>query len=370
VKEEGTKAKKKKFPHMKAVTFAAPYELRLETIAEPALTRDDEALVKVRLAGICGSDLHPYCGREAGLDVGTVMGHEFLGEVVAVGKAVATLSPGDLVVSAFSTSCGECAACLDGLSARCVRSQLFGWREKGAGLHGAQAEMVLVPCAQGTLVPVPKGLRHDVALLAGDILATGFYCARRAGVCATTRSVVVVGCGPVGLMAVVACRLLGFAGPLFAVDSVAERLALASSLGGPGATTTVTPDEALAAVKGATGGAGVSASLEVVGAGPAVRLAFDCLAPGGILSSVGVNTQPTLPFSPTEAYDKNLTFLSGRCPARSLMDHLLSLLVAQPETAEKIATIITHRIRIEDAIDAYRRFEARAEGCVKTIIEF
>src|SRR5690606_35755128 len=116
-----------------------------ETVPDPVLAEPTDVLVRVTAAGLCGSDLHPYLGRETGLDPGTVMGHELVGDVVAVGREVRRLRPGDRVVAPFTTSCGACATCLSGLTSRCPRGRLFGWVQDGAGLHGAQAELVRVP---------------------------------------------------------------------------------------------------------------------------------------------------------------------------------------------------------------------------------
>src|ERR1044071_2788141 len=213
---------------MRAITYHAPHDLRVERVPDPVLLAPTDALVQVRLSAICGSDLHVWHGRETGLDPGTVMGHEFLGEVVEKGAA-SSLRVGDIVVSPFTTSCGACFYCTGGLTARCVHGQLFGWVEHGAGLDGAQAELVRVPLADTTLVPVPPGLAPEAALLLGDVLSTGHHCAVMAGagpgtVCA------VVGAGPVGLMAVLAARELG-AERIFAIDAVPERLALAAPFG-------------------------------------------------------------------------------------------------------------------------------------------
>src|ERR1043166_207638 len=129
---------------MLAITYHAPHDLRVERVPDPVLLAPTDALVRVRLAALCGSDLHVWDGRETGLDPGTVMGHEVLGEVVGQGAELSRVRIGDLAVSPFTTSCGACFYCRQGLTARCARGQLFGWVERGAGLHGAQAELVRV----------------------------------------------------------------------------------------------------------------------------------------------------------------------------------------------------------------------------------
>src|SRR5512135_3224417 len=214
---------------MRAITFHAPHDLRVDRVPDPAILTTGDALVRVELAAICGSDLHVWHGRETGLDVGTVMGHEGIGEVVGVGASVRSLSIGDRVVCPFTTSCGVCWYCRTGLTARCERGQLFGWVQSGLGLQGAQAELLRVPLAEGTLVPVPRDLPLEAALLLADVFPTGWHGARLAE-SGPGRTTVVVGCGPVGLMAVLAAGAQG-AEAVFALDTVPERLALAARLG-------------------------------------------------------------------------------------------------------------------------------------------
>lgn len=142
---------------MNAITFHAPGDLRVERVPDPALLAPTDALIAVELAAICGSDLHVWHGRETGLDAGTVMGHEFVGEIVATGTEVTRFRPGQRVVSPFTTSCGDCYYCRSGLTARCTRGQLFGWVERGIGLQGGQAELVRVPLADSTLLAAAVG---------------------------------------------------------------------------------------------------------------------------------------------------------------------------------------------------------------------
>jgi threonine dehydrogenase-like Zn-dependent dehydrogenase len=347
---------------VKALTFHGPEEIRVETRDDPGCLEPGDAVVEVTLAAICGSDMHVYHARETGLDCGTVMGHEFVGRVVEVGKDVRELSVGDVVLSPFTTSCGRCFFCRSGLTARCERGQLYGWVEKGHGLHGAQAEYVRVPLAESTLCKVPEGVSQDEALLLGDVLPTGWYCASRAGI-EPGGTYAVVGCGPVGLMAVLAATELG-AERLYAIDSVPERLELARRFG-------ATPidfrhEDPSARLREATEGRGADAVLEVVGSAEAGRAAYDLVRPGGTLSVVGVHTADHLPFSPAEAYDKNLTFRVGRCPARHLIDRLIPLVRSGKHDP---AAIISHRLGLRDGPEAYRLFDERREGCVKIVLE-
>jgi len=345
---------------MNAITFHDVERLAHERVPDPVLAHPGDALVRVRVAGICGSDLHPYFGRERGLDRGTVMGHELLGEVVEVGADVRSFHPGDRVVAPFSTSCGACFYCRAGLTARCTRGQLFGWVQEGRGLHGAQAELVRVPLADGTLVAVPEGVDEAVALLAGDILSTAAFGADLAGV-GEGDLVVVVGCGPVGLLAVRAAFERG-AREVVAVDGVPSRLAVAERFG---ATPADLGGDPLAVVRDRSEGRGADAAIEAVGSPEATRLAADLLRLGGSLAAVGVHTEPHLALSPGEIYDRNLRYASGRCPARHYMP--VSLELARRDEA-LIGTLVSHRLPLHEGVEAYRRFAARDEGWTKVVL--
>jgi threonine dehydrogenase-like Zn-dependent dehydrogenase len=346
---------------MRALTYQGVRRIAYETVPDPSIVEPGDAVVAVRASAVCGSDLHVYHGRETGLDAGTVMGHEFTGEVVAVGRSVTTLQVGQRVMSPFSTSCGACFYCRAGLTARCSAGQLFGWVERGAGLHGAQAEFVRVPLADATLIACPDEVDDAAALLVGDVLATGFHAARQADV-VPGGSYVVLGCGPVGLMAVVAARHLG-AEALYAVDDVPERLALAERFGATALDRRQVDVPAF--VREATGGRGADGVLEAVGSEAAARLAFDLVRPGGTISIVGVHHEARFAFSPGEAYDKNLTVRIGRCPARHYMEALLPLAATlRPD----LAAIFTHRQPLSAGPAAYELFAGHVDGCVKVLL--
>ena len=346
---------------MRALTYHGVRDLRVETVPDPTLLAPTDAIVAVRLAAICGSDLHVWHGRETGLDTGTVMGHEFLGEVVEVGRDVSRLRRGDLVVSPFTSSCGACFYCTHGLPARCTSGQLFGWVERGAGLHGGQAELVRVPLADTTLFPLPTELAPGAGLLLGDVLATGWHAAVMGGI-SPGAVAAVVGCGPVGLMAVIAAHELG-AEPIFALDTVPERLDLATRFGAtPVNLKEVDP---VVAVRDATEGRGADAVLEAVGSPEATTMAFALARPGGTLAAVGVHHEAAFPFSPGAAYDKNLTYRIGRGPVRHYMERLLP--VAERRQKE-LAALFTHRMPLEQSPAGYRIFDTKAEGCIKVAL--
>lgn len=346
---------------MKALTFHGKETIFFETIPDPELQLPQDAIIEVKACAICGSDLHVYHERETGCDHGTAMGHEFTGVVVEVGREVRTLRVGDRVISPFTTSCGNCFYCRRGLTSRCEQSQLFGWRENGTGLHGGQAQWVRVPLADGTLLKAPEGLSDPLALLLGDILSTGYFCAEQAQL-HPQETLAVVGCGPVGLMAIWAAQQLG-AQQIFALDGVPERLAQAQAWGAQPLNYLTT--DAVARVREATAGRGADAVLEAVGSSAAIALAMELLRPGGTLSSVGVCTAPTLPFSPTAAYNKNLTYRVGRCPARYYLERLLP---AAQAAASQLESIFSHHLPLHAGVDAYELFAQRAAGCTKILL--
>ena len=347
---------------MKALTFGGEKAVRLGSVPEPAVEAPSDALVQVLLSAVCGSDLHVYHGREKGIDPGTVMGHEMVGEVVEVGPGVRSVNPGDRVACPFTTSCGQCFYCLRGLTCRCAEGQLFGWVEGGEGLQGTQAERVRVPLADSTLVPLPDSVGDEEGLLLGDVLPTGYFCADLAGVDGSG-VYAVVGCGPVGLMAVAAARHRG-AERIVAIDSVPERLELARVFGArPLDYRQESPVEALREM---TEGRGADGVLEVVGSPAATRTAVDLVRPGGVVASVGVHTEEHFAFAPGEAYDRNLTYRSGRCPARHYMETLLPLVA---EGRFPLGAVISHRMTLEDGPRAYALFDAKRDGCTKVLLE-
>lgn len=347
---------------MRAITFVDVETLDCGTVPDATIRDRGDAIVEVVVAGLCGSDLHPYLGRERGLDAGTVMGHELVGRVLEVGADANDFQPGDRVVAPFTTSCGACFYCRAGLTSRCPAGQLLGWVQDGRGLHGAQAERVRVPLAGSTLVAVPDDLEDDaVALLAGDVLATAIFAAGLADV-RSGDTVAVIGCGPVGLLAVRAAFDRG-AREVVALDRLASRLELAERFGA----TPLPADgpDPIAFMRERTEGRGADRAIEAVGSAAATRTAADLLRPGGVLAAVGVHTERRLALSPGELYDRNLTYAAGRCPARHLLPAALDH--ARRDQAA-LASLISHRLPLTQGVDAYRRLAAREEGFAKVVL--
>lgn len=350
---------------MRALLLEAPRRIVFrDDLPEPEIVDGRDAIVRVELAGLCGSDLHPYLGREA-VRPGTIPGHELVGTVITVGAAVAGLAPGDRVLAPFTTSCGACPPCRRSLSARCREGELLGWRPPegaesasgaGRGVHGAQAERVRIPLAGTTLLRIPAGVDDLTALLLGDNFSTGWFGAECAGA-GPGASIAVIGCGAVGLSAVSAAHHLG-AERILAVDPVPERRAAAASIGARA----VAPEEATDAL----GGEGAAGAVEAVGSPDAQRLALDLVRPGGTIAAVGVHAAP-FAFTPGEAYDRNLVYRAGRCPVRSLLDRLLPE-VAAGRVRVPVGTIIGEAgLPLEEGAEAYRRFAERRGGVRKIV---
>lgn len=346
---------------MQALTFGGVENILYQKVPDPKLVNPDDVIVQVTLAGICGSDLHVYHGRETGLDTGTVMGHELTGQIIETGNAVKNFRKGDRVLSPFTTSCGQCYYCQIGLTCRCERGNLFGWVQQGQGLHGAQAQYIRVPLADGTLIPLSKDLSDEKGLLLGDIFSTGYFCADNADI--NRKGVyVVIGCGPVGLMTVVAARHMN-AETLFAIDRIPERLLQAKEFGAIPLNAEET--DVKEQIWEATGGRRADAVMEVVGSADALRLAIELIRPGGILSSVGVHSAAHFSFSPSVAYDKNLVYKTGRCPARYYAEKLLREEIIQRYSIEKI---ITHRFPLSEGAKAYEVFDKKTDHCLKAVL--
>lgn len=347
---------------MRGLVLARVGEVALRAdVRDPIPEARTDAVVAVRAAGLCGSDLHPYEGREPAR-FGIVQGHELTGEVVAIGSEVRRFAVGDRVLSSFTTSCGRCDRCRRGLTARCDHGQLFGWGAPdidAAALHGGQAELVRVPLADGTLLPLPRlaeGTVDDAtAILLTDNLPTAWEAVRRADA-RSGQPLTVVGLGSVGLCVVASALALG-ADPVIAIDPVADRRGRAERLG---ASITVPPDAAEPSFE-------APAVVEAAGTASGQRLAFELVRAGGTLSIIAVQTSPRFAFTPVEAYDRNITVRAGRASVRATLEQLLPRVVAG-EVPVPTEVCVTHLgVPLEQGPELYRRFAAREDGLVKAI---
>ncbi|CCG83213.1 Putative uncharacterized protein [Taphrina deformans PYCC 5710] len=355
---------------MKAVTFHGPGQVKVTREPVPQIRHPKDAILKVRYSALCGSELHAYRGHEAVASLNYINGHEFLGTVYQVGTEC-DLRVGEQVVSPFTTSCGTCWFCERGYSARCEESLLFG----SPALNGGQAEYVRVPHASTTLLRTAKiEMRDEKTLLfLGDIFPTGYYCIKNA-----LRNfpktedlhVAVFGCGPVGLCTIIAAQhLLASYGSstskLYAVDSVPSRLEAAQKIGAvPIQLDLEHPEHVSEELRKRSDGRGMDAVCEVVGHPSALLCSFNSLRPFGVLSSVGVHNDP-LPFTGEDCFSKNITCHFGRCPVRSILPEAIAIMKAEEDHFEGFVDCI---VDIDDAVDAYKRFDERKVN--KVVFQF
>jgi len=345
---------------MKAIVFKGIKKVEVTEVSSPKIIESTDAIIKVESAAICGSDMHVYHGREIGIDSGTIMGHEFSGTVIEVGKDVHRFKKGERVLSPFTINCGDCFYCNIGLTARCIKSSLYGWVENGVGLQGVHAEYVRVPMANSTLVHLPDELSWEEGNLLADIASTGYFGAEQAEI-KPRDCCVIVGCGPVGIMAVKAAKLLG-AKKIYVIDSIDFRLRIAEKNGAiPINYSLVDP---VNEIKKASKSRGADCVIEAVGSKASMKTSFSILRPGGILSTIGVQAFNELPFSPAEMYDKNITLKAGRCSSRFYAEKLIPKVISGEFY---IKDVITHRFKLEDGVEAYRLFDEEKENCLKVL---
>ena len=244
---------------MRALVFKDFGSVGVEDVPKPKLEEPGDALVRVTMSAICGSDLHVLHGRIPGMTSGGVLGHEFVGVVEQVSPEVTRFHEGDRVVGSFLIPCGQCWFCGRGLFSRCPDQRVFGYGSFFGDVAGAQAEYVRVPKADLTLHALHSHLTDEHALFVGDIFTTGYDCAVEAQI-RQGDTVAVVGCGPVGLMAILAARSFG-PEKIYAIDTVSQRLEMAQSLGA----VAVDANEVHAPsfVQDRTGGRGADAVLKV-----------------------------------------------------------------------------------------------------------
>jgi threonine dehydrogenase-like Zn-dependent dehydrogenase len=348
---------------VRALTIHGPKDIRCTDVPDAALPDGLGAVVKVRLAGICGSDLHIYGGHGFSDDTGYTVGHEAVGEVVEVGDQVRRFRVGDSVLIPASVGCALCATCATGRVSTCEhRGQ--PWRQYCYGmshaLEGSQAEAVAVPHADVNLVTIPDEVGDEAALLLTDNAPTAWYGARRARI-APGDTVTVVGLGPVGLLAVQSAFAMG-AARVLAVDPVAHRRERAVSMGAE----PVEADDPKTRIRELTCGLGTDAVVEAVGADETISLAISAARVGGRVSVVGVSQNRAFPFRMDTAQVRELEFSIGLCSAQYELPALLALTAAGRLDP---ASLVTHRLDLEGGPGGYELLSERVDGVVKVVID-
>ena len=388
---------------MKALCWYGKQDVRVETVPDPTILNPRDAIVRITLTAICGSDLHLYDGVIPTMQRGDILGHEFMGEVVAVGPEVKTLAIGDRVVVPFPISCGRCAHCSETEYSLCDNSNpnatvaeaaygysgaaLFGYSHMLGGYAGGQAEYVRVPFADVGPIKVPEGLTDEQVLFLSDIFPTGWQAAVNCQI-KPGQTVAVWGCGPVGLFAIKSAMMMG-AGRVIAIDRHARRLRFAADAGAE--TLDYEEEDALLnRLRDMTGGRGPDACIDAVGmeahgfgtlaridqAKMTVRLATDrptvlreaiqACRKGGTVSIPGVYGGVLDKLNMGAAFGKGLTFKMGQTHVQRYLGDLMGHI--QKGDIDP-SFLITHRAPLSKAPDLYREFRDNRAECVKVVLD-
>ncbi|MGC8535557.1 MAG: alcohol dehydrogenase family protein [Rhizomicrobium sp.] len=343
---------------MKALRYYGARDVRYEVMEDPLPQSERDAIVKVSACSICGSDLHIYHGHGFSDDVGFCVGHEAVGEVVEVGRAVNRLKIGDKVMLPAAVGCGACRACLSGVVGLCELG-LAACYGLSARLQGSQAEAVRVPAADSNAIVIPDGVTAEQALMMTDALATAWFGARNADICPGS-SVAVLGLGPIGLMAVDSAFVMG-AHAVYAIDPVPERREFAEASGA----VALHPDDARDRIREATHGRLLDCVIEVVGSEATVDLALRLVRRRGTVSVIGVQQSRRFAFPLERAFAAGLTFRTGTCSVPEELPTLFPLVQSGRLRPERY---ISHRLSLSEGGSAYQLFEQRKAGALKMVL--
>jgi threonine dehydrogenase-like Zn-dependent dehydrogenase len=377
------------------------HDVRVESVPDPEIVNERDAIVRVTSTAICGSDLHLYDRYIPTMKKGDILGHEFMGEVIDVGSSVTNLRPGDRVVVPFNIACGSCYYCAKQMWSLCDNSNpnplvaelaygqagagLFGYSHMMGGYAGGQAQLVRVPYADVGCLKIEDGLPDDMVLFLSDIFPTGYMAAE---VCDIQPGdvIAVFGCGPIGQFAIRSALLLG-AERVLAIDDIPERLAMAAEAG---AEIVPLDDSMFEEISDRTGGRGADACIDAVGMEAhgvgiddlydkarqtlhmqtdrpsALRYAIQVCRKGGIVSLPGVygGVADKLPIG--AAFGKGLTLKMGQTHVHRYMKPLLRLI---EDGKIDPSFVITHRLPLFQAPEGYEMFHTKRDGCIKVVLQ-
>jgi threonine dehydrogenase-like Zn-dependent dehydrogenase len=393
---------------MKAVVFHGIGDIRVDEVPDPKIEQPTDAIVRLTASAICGTDLHFIRGTMAGTEPGTILGHEGVGVVEKLGEDVRNLEVGDRVVIPSTVACGSCSYCRAGYFAQCDTANpngpgtaFFGGPKQASGFNGLQAERARIPYANVGLVKLPDEVSDDQAIAISDIFPTGYFAADIADI-HPGATVAVLGCGPVGLFAILSAKLLG-AGRVLAVDAIEDRLLKARQTGAE--VINFEQEDPVEALQRLTGGIGPDRVIDAVGVdatsperdgedqidfesereqvapeqnvdgsnwipgdapSQALRWAVESVAKAGTISIVGVYPPQMETFPIGAAMNKNLTIKMGNCNHRKYIPHLVEL---TRTGAVDPSAVLSELQGVTDAIDAYRAFDERRPGWLKVELE-
>jgi threonine dehydrogenase-like Zn-dependent dehydrogenase len=389
---------------MKALVWHGKYKVSVDTVPDPVIQEPTDAIIKITSTAICGSDLHLFDGYQPGMEDGDILGHEPMGIVVEVGSAVTKLKKGDRVVVPFVIACGHCFFCSKTLFSACdttnpdaekarklmghAPSGAFGFSHLLGGYPGGQAEYLRVPHADVGPIKIEAGLPDEKVLFLSDIFPTGYMAAENADI-EPGDTVAVWGCGPVAQMCIQSCWMLG-AGRVIAIDRVPERLAMARTHGRAetinfdeqdvyetliSMTQGRGPDRCIDAVGCEAHGTGaVDAVVDKVKASlmlatdraHVIRQAIYCCRKAGTVSVPGVYVGMIDKFPFGQAMNKGLTIKTGQTHVQRYAQPLLKKI---EEGEIDPSFVITHKLPLEEAPDAYKTFRDKEDGCIKVVLK-
>jgi alcohol dehydrogenase len=344
---------------MKALVYHGPGQRAWDTVADPGIIDPTDAIVRIDTSTICGSDLHILKGDVPETTPGTVLGHEAVGTVEAVGASVATVVPGDRVLVSCISACGSCQFCREGHYGQCLGGG--GWI-LGHTIDGVQAEYARTPFADNSLYKVPEDLSNEQVLFLADILPTAYEVGVLNGLIGPGDVVAIVGAGPIGLAAALTAQLLT-PSRIIAIDLADSRLNRAGRFG---ADTTINNgrEDAYARVMELTNGLGADVALEAVGTPQTFELAAELIRPGGRVANIGVHGRPaTLHLE--RLWIRNVTITTGLVDTSTIPQ--LMKLIARGRLDPTL--FATHHFALEDTMAAYDTFaDAATTDALKVVL--
>jgi S-(hydroxymethyl)glutathione dehydrogenase/alcohol dehydrogenase len=375
---------------MKAIIYEGIKDVKVKNVGDPKLKNEDDIIIKVTSTAICGSDLHLIHGMVPNMPKGFVLGHETMGVVEETGKEVHKVKKGDRVIIPFPISCGHCWYCEHDLWSQCDNSNangevggIFGYSKTYGGYDGGQAEYLRVPYANVGPTLVPEELTDEQVLFLTDILPTSYWGVENGGV-KKDDTVVVLGCGPVGLLTMKWAAFHG-AKRIIAVDYIGYRLAHAEKYNGVEVINFEQYDNTGEYIKDIThGGAdvvidcvgmdGKMTKFEMIetalklqgGSKSAIEIATQAVRKGGTVSMVGVYGARYNMFPLGDFFARNITLKMGQCPVHTYVDRILSLI---REGKFDATDIITHQLSLDKGEHAYEIFDKKEDDCIKVILK-
>src|SRR3712207_3965236 len=377
---------------MRAMVYRGPYKIRVEEKDIPRIEHPNDAIVRVTLGAICGSDLHLYHGMMPDTRVGMTFGHEFIGVVEQIGPSVRNLRPGDRVMVPFNVYCGSCFFCSRGLYSNCHNvnpnatavGAIYGYSHTCGGYDGGQAEYVRVPFADVGPTVIPEWMDDEDAVLLTDAVATGYFGAQLGDI-VEGDVVVVFGAGPVGLIAAQSAWLMG-AGRVIVIDHLEYRLEKARTMARAETFNFAEYDDIVVEMKKQTDYLGADVVIEAVGAeadgsllqhvtGTKLKLqggspialnwAIDAARKGGMISVVGAYGPVPMAVKFGDALNKGLTMRMNQTPVKRQWPRMFEHVRNGHLTPR---AMVTHRFALDDISEAYHVFSAKLDGCIKPLI--